>query len=438
MFNLKEDSRTEFKYVLNDTLEKEVIAFLTKNGGNIYIGIDDDGNVAGVKEDIDVLQRKIKDRIKNNILPNTLGLFDIEVENYNNKDVIHIIVASGNQKPYYLRKEGMTPKGCFIRVGSAVESLTENQIEELYSKRTRNSLTGIVSPTQKLKFSQLKIYYEEQGYTINNNFLEQLGLVMDDGKYNYLAYLLADNNSISMKVATYSGTDSYDLIENEEFGYCSIIKATKSVLDKLNLINRTFTKITSEDRKELEMVDKLALKEAVLNAVVHNSWEREVPPRFEVFSNRITITSSGGIPKNFTEYEFLKGYSSPVNPEIMRVFKDLHMVEQLGTGLPRILSAYSEDVYTFTPNFIKIDFKFNENTLSGVKKENLKLEIELNNTEQEILKLMKENSSITQNEIANKLRINRVSVAKNIKKLKGNGIITRVGSNKTGSWKILK
>lgn len=65
---------------------------------------------------------------------------------------------------------------------------------------------------------------------------------MDDGKYNYIAYFLSDSNEISMKVTTYSGEDSYDLIENEEYGYCSLIKATKNVIDKFNRINRTYTK----------------------------------------------------------------------------------------------------------------------------------------------------------------------------------------------------
>lgn len=329
----------------------------------------------------------------------------------------------------------MTPKGCFIRVGSSVESLTENQIMEFYSKRTKNSLSNIVSPTQRLSFSQLKIYYEEKGYTINDNFLQQLNLVMDDGKYNYVAYLLSDNNGISMKVATYSGNDTYDLIENEEYGYCSLIKATKSVIDKFNRDNRTFTKITGAERKELEMIDKVAVREALINAAVHNRWEREVPPRFEIFKDYISITSSGGIPENFTKEEFLKGYSSPVNPELMRVFKDLDLVEQLGTGIKRILKYYDEDIYKFTPNFIKVDFVFNKNTLSN--DENI-INEELNNTQLKILSLMKQNELITQEQMADKMKINRVSIAKNIRILKEKGYITRKGSKKVGNWKILK
>src|SRR5699024_6824154 len=123
----------------------------------------------------------------------------------------------------------------------------------------------------------------------------------EDGRFNYLAYLLADNNEISLKVATYSTTDSYDLIESEEYGYCCLIKSAKNIINKFNQINKTFTKITYEDRKEVKLFDSIAVKEAITNALVHNAWEREYPPKFEIFSDHISISSTGGLPRNFTE-----------------------------------------------------------------------------------------------------------------------------------------
>lgn len=80
-----EDKRNEFKIKLTDNLEKEVIAFLNTDGGNIFIGIDDRGNINGNLGNIDLLQRTIKDRIKDNIMPSTLGLFDVVVNEKENK-----------------------------------------------------------------------------------------------------------------------------------------------------------------------------------------------------------------------------------------------------------------------------------------------------------------------------------------------------------------
>ena len=107
-------------------------------------------------------------------------------------------------------------------------------INNRVNKRTRTSLRNIVSPKQDLTFSQLKIYYEEKGFNINNNFLKQLD---DDGKYNYNAYLLADNNTISIRFGKYEGTNAAQLIENEDFGNYSIVKATKNILNKIEIEN---------------------------------------------------------------------------------------------------------------------------------------------------------------------------------------------------------
>ena len=439
MVDFIEDIRNEFKEVLNDKLEKEVVSFLNANGGNLYIGISDNGKIVGINDNIDDIQLKIKDRIKNNILPTTMGLFDIEVKEYDNKKYLHIIIASGNEKPYYLKKKGMTPEGSFIRVGSSCESMSLKQIEELFAKRTRNSLKNIISPTQDLTFSQLKIYYEEKKYKINDNFLKQLGLLMDDGKYNYLAYLLADNNDISIKVATYSGSDAYDLIENEEYGYCCLVKATKNVINKFEQVNKTYTKITSEDRKEIKMFDNISVKEAITNAFVHTLWEREYPPKFEIFNDHISVSSTGGLPLNVSKEDFLKGFSAPTHPELMRIFKDLELVEQLGTGIIRILKSYSKDVYEFSDNFIRVNFKFKSadslNNLPNAVNNNKSYL--LSETQESIIKLISENSRITQQEISDKLGINITTVARNIKELKDNNIINRVGSNKNGQWELL-
>ncbi len=433
-----EDSRNEFKELLNEKLEKEIISFLNANGGNLYIGVSDKGEIVGIADDIDQLQLTVKDRIKNNILPFTVGLYDIEVKEYDGKKYLHIIIASGNEKPYYLRKKGMTSEGCFIRVGASCEQMSQKQIEEFFAKRTRNSLNNIVSPTQDLSFSQLKIFYEEKKYKINDNFLNQLGLIMEDGKYNYLAYLLADDNDISIKVATYSGNDAYDLIECEEYGYCCLIKAAKNVINKFEQINKTFTKITSEDRKEVKMFDIVSVKEAITNAFCHTLWERENPPKFEIFNDHIAISSTGGLPFNVTETDFLKGFSAPTHPELMRVFKDLELVEQLGTGIRRILKSYSKDVYEFSDNFIRVNFRFkSRENLGNSPRSIVNNNSSLTETQERILKLIKDNPSITQQEISQTLGVNITTTARNLKGLKDKNIIKRTGSNKKGQWELI-
>lgn len=95
---------------LTPELEKEVVAFLNSNeGGVIYIGIDRNGIPVGVN-DADQEQLLIKDRLKTNILPSCLGLFDLVIEKRDNYDIIKIIVAGGYEKPYYIKKYGLSEK----------------------------------------------------------------------------------------------------------------------------------------------------------------------------------------------------------------------------------------------------------------------------------------------------------------------------------------
>ena len=439
MIGLLEDKRTEFKVKITDSLEKEVIAFLNTEGGNIFIGVDDQGNIQDNLGNIDLLQRTIKDRLKNNIMPSTLGLFDVVVNDKDDKKYIQIIVAKGNERPYYLRGMGMTPDSCFIRVGSSVESMNGETILNLFSKRTRNSLKNIKSPNQDLEFKTLKIYYQENGYEINDNFLKKLDLYNDNNEFNYIAYLLSDNNNISVQFAKYEGEDVYNLIENEDFGFCSLIKMTDNILNKLMLENKTFTKIDGPTRKEITMYDYNAVKELITNALVHNDWCNGYSPKFEMFSNRLVISSNGGIQEGVSQEEFLKGFSNPRNPELMRIFRDLNFVEQLGTGIQRVLKTYDKNIFEFFPNHIRVTVPYNKNEFK--ENETLTLDmidIKLNKLQNSILKLIIAKPNITQEELARLLDVNRRTIIRNFKTLIDEKYVERVGPNKNGYWKINK
>ena len=356
-----ETNRIENKEQLNEDFEQEVIAFLNyKEGGIIYVGIDKNGQVVGV-ENNDLTQLQIKDRIKNNIQPSTLGLFDVTVETIDNKEIIKVIISSGTEKPYYLRKKGRTPEGCYIRIGSSKERMTEKMIEEMFARRIKNSLKEIESPRQDLTFRQLKIHYEGNGMILNDNFARNLNLLTDEGKYNYNAYLLADENNISIKLVKYLGTNKMELIENQEYGYCCLITATQRILDRLTAENTVYAKIEYNGRKEVEMIDSKALKEAVINAMVHSDYTLTTTPIIELYSDRIEITSGGGLPQGLSQEEFLEGVTAPRNKELIRVFKDVDLIENIGSGVLRILDAYDKSCFKFMDHFLRVSFKYKEN-----------------------------------------------------------------------------
>lgn len=427
---MTESNRIEYKQTLTEHLEKEVIAFLNSaTGGLIYLGVNAQGNTIGL-ENSDVIQLKIKDSLKNNIAPSCLGLFDIVLEQQDHKPIVKIIIASGNEKPYYLKKRGMSLTGCFIRIGSASEPMPPLMIEDLFARRTRNSISKITSNRQDLSFEQLKIYYQSKGLNLNNKFAANLELLTSDGQYNYVAYLMADSNAASIKMAKYAGLDRIDLIdliENNEYGYCSLIKASKQVLEKLELENKTAAHITPKQRVEQKIWDPVALREAVINAIVHNDYTQELTPSVEIFADRLEITQAGGQLVGINKKDFFKGYSTPFNREIMRIYKDLDMVEQLGSGLPRILASYPQRSFNFSDGFLRVTFQSQLENIGGSNA--------LTPRQKEIINLIKQDNKISYRAMAQQLDINESAIKKHLNALKQQNIITRVGGTR-GYWNI--
>ena len=433
--NLIESHRVEHKQSLTDTFEKEVVAFLNYHeGGIIYIGVDKDGKIVGCQNP-DETQLKIKDKLKHNISPSCLGLFEVILETIEEKSVIKIIIASGRETPYYIKKNGMSEKGCYIRVGSSSEPMNQTMIEDLFAKRVRNSLGNIKSRRQDLTFEQLKIYYEEKGLKLNEKFASNLELLTDDGYYNYVAYLMADSNGVSIKVAKYAGTNKVDLIENNEYGYCSLIKATKRVLEKLEIENKTAALITSTTRKEQPLWNKVALREAVINAIVHNDYTTENPPVFEIFSDRIEITSTGGLSIIKNIDDFFSGYSNPTSRELMRIYKDLELVEHLGSGLNRILEAYDKDSFVIKQNYMKNIFYKNETPLDGVVSGGVNGVVSGGVTE--LLEFIQTNPGLRANELSEHIDTPLRTVQRWLKQLKDENKIEFQGAPKTGGY-VLK
>jgi len=261
-----ETERVELKSNLSDGFEKEVVAFLNTVGGQIIIGADDNGAVKGL-DNADKISLAVADRIKNNILPSAMGLFNIEHKVEEGKNYIIVTIAGGLEKPYYLRKYGMSPNGCYLRIGTQSSQMNQSTIDGLFSRRVINTLHNVVSPNQQLTFTQLKIFYEEKGYDVSGDFfLRNLDLFTEDGKFNYAAYLLADNNGTSIKVARFNGTEKLDAVERNEFGRCCLLKAANNVLERLNVANTTVVRVGGAiRRKEMRLIEPAALREAVLS-----------------------------------------------------------------------------------------------------------------------------------------------------------------------------
>jgi ATP-dependent DNA helicase RecG len=437
-----ESNSVEYKRELSDDFEKEIVAFLNTGGGELFIGLSNDGTICGV-DNSDKLSLSIIDRIKNNILPAALGLFNVEVKKEGELSYIRIIVAQGLENPYYLKKYGMSEKGSYIRIGSQSSPMNHKLINQLNSQRVAHTLSNVVSPNQYLTFTQLKIYYAEKGFDASSEFfLKNLGLYTEDGKYNYVAYLMSDNNGNSVKVAKFGGTEKYDILERNEYGRGCLIKSAYQVLDKLNVANTTVVRVGgSAARREFNLVDKDAMREAVLNAIIHNDYINGSYPQFEIYDDRLEIVSTGGLPIGLPEDEFFRGRSHPRNRELMRIFSDMELCEQLGSGMKKILKTYPKDIFEISDNFISVTFPYNKEALSVLtehKNGGVNGGVNyLSKNAKVVLDIIKEDGSITQQEMAKESKVSIRTVQRALKELKDKNIIVREGSAKTGIYSLV-
>jgi predicted HTH transcriptional regulator len=300
----------------------------------------------------------------------------------------------------------------------------------------------------------LKIYYNEAGFEIGEKFAANLELLTEENAYNYAAYLLADNNGNSVQVAKYAGLDRVDLQESNEYGYSCLVKTCKQVLDRLEVENRTANKITPRERISHSLWNRVALREAVINAIIHNDYVSDCVPKFEIFSDRLEITSAGFVHPGEERVNFFAGYSIPKNKIFMRIFKDLKMVEYLGSGMPRILKAYPKESYIFSSHFIRMVLPISKEALelerevavsqggvlgkTPVKSSQKSSQKGSQKSSQKIIAAMKENNTITIEELAARLKITDRAIKKSIAHLKDAGVIKRVGPDKGGYWEVVE
>ena len=140
---------------------------------------------------------------------------------------------------------------------------------------------------QDLTFKMLKGLYLSNDIKINNNkFEENLGLLNNNKKYNFMAELLADKNDLSIKVVTFAGTDKTVMLKRTDYGGKCLLLSVNNVLEYMESINETKVKVGGIQRKEEKYFDFGSFKEAWMNACVHTKWSEEIPPAVYIYDDR--------------------------------------------------------------------------------------------------------------------------------------------------------
>jgi predicted HTH transcriptional regulator len=189
--------------------------------------------------------------------------------------------------------------------------MTQKMIYSFQTKSFPKSLINIESPEQELSFAELFIHYRRFAKPLDDNtFAKTLNFLTKDGKYNYLAYLMADNNQLSVRFARFNDAgERFELIEKAvEYGNCCLITAIQRILDRFEIENITLSKHTgAAHRIDKRLADAACLREIIINAFAHNDYSYGMLPIFEVFQNRFAVRSYGGLVPQLTVNDFFSG-----------------------------------------------------------------------------------------------------------------------------------
>ncbi len=418
----------EFKKTTGELKEGiiSLASMLNKNGKAIlYFGVRNDGEVVG-QQIGDRTMREISQGIANAIKPQIIPTIIMEL--CDDKNIIKVS-AVGDERPYSAYGK------YYMRSADEDREISPQQLRSLMLSIS-DSIVNIEANNQELTFEQLKTLYAGNNLTLRENtFKQNLNLLTRDGAYNLMASILADNNSYSIKIAVFRGTDKTDLIKRNEYGYKCMLVAVKQVLDYMEALNDTVVDVGGSLRKENKLFDFTCFREAWLNACLHNRWSRQTPPAVYMFEDRIEIISVGGLPDGLTLDEFYEGKSKPVNLELQQIMVQLDYIEQTGHGVPLIVSRYGKEVFDITENFITVTIPLNRKNISGMQMVETEKQT-LNERDEKILKLMEENSRITVSEISQKMGIGATTITKRIKYLKEQELVVRNGSKKSGQWVV--
>lgn len=436
-----ESESVELKERYTDTICKEIVSFLNTDGGTIIIGVSDDGTVVGVDK-IDETLRKISDVISMQIEPNPQDEITSELKFDNGKTLIYLSIPTGSRNIYCQKKYGFSTSGCTMRVGTTCREMTPEQIKIRYEKNFIDSeyMLKRKSRQAEVSFRELKIYYAEKGYHLDErSFESNLNLKNDKGEYNLLAELLSDQNGIPFIFVKFNGVDKAAISERNDYGYGCLITTYEKIKTRLKAENICISDTTVRPRKDTYLFDYDCVNEAVLNALVHNDWTI-TEPQISMFSDRLEILSHGGLPHGMTEKQFFDGISKPRNATLMRIFLNMGLTEHTGHGIPTIIKRYGKESFEIDETFIRCIIPFDKAVVE-LKQQNVGLivglNVGLNKTEKAILASLIEKSDYTADELAEKLGVTKRTIERTFASLQNKGKLERIGSKRDGRWIVI-
>lgn len=426
MFDLKETESIEFKRELNESIKKELIAFANTYGGEIYIGIDDDGTIVGLdnaKQDLEAVSNIIRDSIRPDLsLLTAVGIVEIE-----GKEVIKIEVIKGTKRPYHLVAKGLKPSGVFIRHGITSAPATEDSIRQMIIESDGVIFEKTRCINQELTFDYAKKIFNEKQIGFEKSNQRTLGIINEDGYYTNLGLLFSEQCQHSIKCALYDGNTKLEFRDRKEFTG-SILKQLDEAYEYISLQNKVESNFKGLNRVDREDYPYYAIREALVNSVVHRDYSFSGSTLIHIFEDRIEFVSVGGLVAGLTLEDIMLGISESRNKNLAACFYRLKLIESYGTGIQRIYESYLK--YGVEP-----EFKISENAFVAVLP-NVNYKIGLKDNDEKVLKIIKDRVNISRKDIETELNLSKSTVTLILNKLLGEGKIHQEGKARSTKYHI--
>lgn len=444
---MAESQNIEYKESWRDEYLKWVCGFANAQGGTIYIGIDDAGNVVGVKN-----IKKLLEDIPNKIQTGLGIVADVNKLSRDGKDYLEIKVKPSAFPISY--------HGEFhYRSGATKQQLTGIALSEFIMQKTGfrwEDVTVDNISVDDLDDESFKIFRREAlskkrmteaELNVSNEELLQKLHLMTEGKLKRSAVLLFYSDPGVVQNGSFVKVGKFDergrVVYHNDLEESLIVNASKVI----NLIYQMYLKAKIGYEHDVRVEEypfaREAIREAVYNAIAHNCYMYGTPIQIRVMEDAITISNSCILPEGWTVDTLMEPHDSkPYNPDIANVFYRAGFIENWGQGIQKICDECREigaeiPVYELIGTTLRIHFRALESALIDQPKTPNRQGGGIDGgLAEKIVALIRENESITVLEMSETLETPKRTIEREMKKLRDTKRITREGGNRYGHWKI--
>ena len=445
-----EGLKVEFKTSFNAETIETLVAFANAKGGAVYVGIKDNGSIVGIelgKESVPQWTNEIKTKTEPSIIP------DVEIVETGEKKIVVFSVAEFPVKPVSIQGK------YYKRVDKSNHLLSVSEISDLYMQTMQYSWDAYFAREHSIKdldFRKVRQFIKKVNsvgrFNLNGTpkeCLEKLKYISDE-KVTNAAVLLFGKGGSSYNVHLGRFKTPSMIIDDKmlRLSLFDAVEETQKYLISQLKVAFEITGITTQ-RTEILEYPIPAIRELILNSVIHRDYLSPVDVQIKVFDNYISFYNPGKLYGDLTVEDLQTNtyQAAARNKLIAEAFYLTGDIEKYGSGFRRIRNEIKQYPTmklecAEIPNGFLATISYTERKTSSKNIPDTVLgklpEKTTEKTTEKILKLIMDNPQISQDKIAEIIGITVDGVFWNIKKLKAKCIIERVGSDKNGYWKIIE